>query len=119
MPKIKPSKAELKKILSAAAIDPNKKGNYVEQQLVEIGQPEYYETRTVEHMTEARRIRERMKHAHGKGLATLVELYQLTMTKALTAIAISIGKINESNTPETPKRPRGKNTGGDLPLSPG
>ena len=118
MPKIRPGKVELRKILTNAAIDPNKKGNFVEQQLVEIGEPAYYETRVVEHMQEANRIRSRMLHAHGKGLDTLIELYTLTMTKALTAIAIAIGKINSGTTQaKTAKRTRGKDTGSNSSVS--
>jgi hypothetical protein len=104
MQRVQPDKAKLKKFLDSAVIDPNKKGNLVEQQLVENGDAPYFEIRVIEFMGEARRLRERMKHASGKGLATLVEEYNVVMRKAASNIAISTCKVEMENTP-APKSP--------------
>jgi hypothetical protein len=121
MQKVRPGQSEIKKFLVGAVIDPNKKDNFVENQLVEIGEPPYYEVRVVEFMGEAKRLRERMKGASGSKLATLVEEYVLTLTKAATNLAIAAGKVQETNEPRPAKataRPRGKDPGGDRTVPP-
>jgi len=104
MPRVLPGLTEIRKFFQGATIDPNKKGNQIERQLVEIGEPSYYETRIIEFMQEARRLRDRMTLAKGKELATLKEQYTLTMTKAATSTAIASGKVNEA--PPKPKKPK-------------
>ena len=106
MRKLRPVRAEIKKFLDSAIIDPNKRGEFIHNQLVEQGDPSYYEVRVVEYAGEARRIRERIKTTSGKGRATLVELYRETMRKAATALAISVGKIDEKYGPELIKKVR-------------
>lgn len=85
---MKPGRAEIKKFLDGAVIDPNKKGNFLERQIVENGEPSYFEMRVMEHMAEARRLRERMVNDQ-----TLSEEYWLIMQKAATMLAVSACKI--------------------------
>lgn len=103
MPRVQPDRTALKKFLDSAIIDPNKKGNMLEQTLVESGEPAYFEVRVVEYMTEAKRIRERMKTAHGKGLATLVEEYNLVLRKAATNLAVAACKVSVEHAPPPPR----------------
>lgn len=96
MKRIRPNKTEMRLFLQSAVIDPNKPGNFFERQIVEQGDPGYFEIRTIERMAEALRIRERLKTSKGKGRQTLLEEYQLVMRQAATAIALAVGKVNET-----------------------
>lgn len=94
MQRVQPNRAQIKSFLDGAVIDPNKRDDFITQQLVEQGTPEYFETRVIEYMAEVASIRRRMKSASGQGLKTLKELYTLKMRQAATALAISVGKVN-------------------------
>jgi len=93
MPRVYPGFSEIRHFFAGATIDPNKKGNEVEKQLVELGEPSYYETKVIEYMQEARRLRDRMTNAKGRELTTLQEKYYLTMKNAATSLAIAANKV--------------------------
>lgn len=96
MKRIRPSKTEMRLFLQSAIINPNKPGSFFERQLVEQGEPGYFEVRVIERMAEAQRLRERLKTSKGKGRQTLLEEYQLVMRQAATAIALAAGKVTET-----------------------
>jgi len=105
--KVRPNKTEIKKFLDSALIDPNKRDDYISRQLVENGDPSYFEMRVVEYMQEARRLRIRISASRVRP-TTLLEEYEFIMRKAMTAIAIAAGKLkveNETKTPKATNRP--------------
>jgi len=94
--KIHPSKVEIKRFLDSAVVDPNKRDDFITRQLVIHGDPAYFETRVVEYMQEASRLRSRILANRGRKPTILLEEYALVMRKAATAIAISVGKLDYS-----------------------